>query len=288
MIWIETLLNGIFLGALYGVLGLGLALVFGVMQVINVSHGEFIVLAAYLGAFLAAAFPQISPLLFVFPIVVAGFAVGWAYQTTLLNRVVGAPNPLVPMLLTFGVSIVLRNLMLEVFGSNQTAINPGPVARASLVVFGVHLGVLPLITLGLSIALFGALSYAVRHTTLGRMVRATADDPRIMRLMGVDPRRIYALVMGVSLALAGVAGLLLAMRTSFNAASGVDRILISFEVVVLGGLGSFWGALLAGIMLGVTQLVGFRFDANSGLLYAHILFFTFLVVRPNGLFGARR
>ena len=288
MIWVETILNGIFLGGLYGLLGLGLALVFGVMRVINVSHGEFIVLAAYFGVMLVASFPGIHPLFLLLPIVIAMFAVGWAFQATMLNRVVESRNMIVPMLVTFGVSIVLRNGMLETFGANPKAIDAGDFARASFQLGGLNIVIMPLATLLISVLLFAGLQFLIRRTQTGRMIRATADNPQIMRLMGVNPKRVYAVVMGISLALAGIAGLLLAMRTSFAANSGGDRILIAFEVVVLGGLGSFWGALLAGILLGVVQLVGFRFDGNSGLLYAHMLFFLFLIVRPNGLFGARQ
>jgi branched-chain amino acid transport system permease protein len=287
MIWVETVMNGIFLGSLYGVLGLGLALVFGVMRVINIAHGEFIVLAAYFGVALTAALPGVHPILFLVPIAIAAFAVGWVFQTAFLNRVVESRNMLVPMLLTFGVSIVLRNAMLEIFGANPMAVDAGSFSRMSFDLGGLRVGFLPLATLVIALGLFALLHFVVRQTRFGRIVRATADNPDVMRLMGVDPRRVYAIVMGVALALAGVAGLLLAMRTSFTATSGVDRILIAFEVVVLGGMGSFWGALLAGILLGVTQLVGFRFDSNSGLLYAHMLFFIFLIIRPNGLLGAR-
>ena len=237
---------------------------------------------------LVASFPGIHPLFLLLPIVIAMFAVGWAFQATMLNRVVESRNMIVPMLVTFGVSIVLRNGMLETFGANPKAIDAGDFARASFQVGGLNIGIMPLATLLISVLLFAGLQFLIRRTQTGRMIRATADNPQIMRLMGVNPKRVYAVVMGISLALAGIAGLLLAMRTSFAANSGGDRILIAFEVVVLGGLGSFWGALLAGILLGVVQLVGFRFDGNSGLLYAHMLFFLFLIVRPNGLFGARQ
>jgi len=287
MIWIETILNGIFLGSLYGMLGLGLALAFGVMRVINISHGEFIVLAAYFAVMLSAGLPGLHPILFLVPIAIAAFAIGWVYQSALLNRVAQSPDILVPMLVTFGVSIVLRNAMLEIFGANPMAVDAGAFARASFDLAGLKIGLLPLTTLVIAVALFAALHTIIRRTAFGRTVRAAADNPQVLRLMGVDPKKIYAAVMGLSLALAGIAGLLLAMRTSFTANSGIDRILIAFEVVVLGGMGSFWGALVAGMLLGVTQLVGFRFDANSGLLYAHMLFFMFLIVRPNGLFGAR-
>ena len=287
MVYVETLINGILLGGLYGIFGLGLALVFGVMRVINVAHGEFIVAAAFLAAMILTPFSGMDPLLAVIPVAAVAFLVGYAFQTALLNKVVQSGDMLAPMLVTFGVSIVLRNLMLAAFGSNPMALKVGALAQASFSVGGVHIGVLPLLTLAISVALFGALQYLIAHTAFGKTVRATADNPDIVRLMGVNPKRVYAVVMGLSVMMAAIAGVLLAMRTSFSATSGVDRILIAFEVVVLGGLGSFWGALIAGILLGVVQLMSFQFDANSGLLYPHLLFFLFLVARPNGIFGAR-
>lgn len=287
MIYLETLINGVLLGGLYGILGLGLALVFGVMRVINVAHGEFIVAAAILAASLLNILPGINPLLMLVPVALIAFAVGYLFQLLLLNRVVRRGDMLAPMLVTFGVSIIVKNLMLAVFGSNPMAIDAGPLAKASFTLGGLHIGILPVITLAISIALFAFLRTLVGATTFGKTLRATADNPEIVRLMGVNPMRIYAVVMGIAFVMAAVAGVLLAMRTSFSASSGTDRILIAFEVVVLGGLGSFWGALVAGILLGVVQLMSFQFDANSGLLYAHLMFFFFLIMRPSGLLGAK-
>lgn len=287
MAYVETLINGVLLGGLYGIFGLGLALVFGVMRVINVAHGEFIVAAAFLAAMIMTPFTGLDPLWTLLPVALVAFVVGYLFQTTLLDKVVQSGDMLAPMLVTFGVSIVMRNLMLATFGSTPMALKAGALAQASFSVGGVHIGILPLLTLAVSVLLFAALQYAISHTAFGKTVRATADNPEIVRLMGVNPKRVYAVVMGASVMMAAVAGVLLAMRTSFSATSGVDRILIAFEVVVLGGLGSFWGALLAGFMLGLVQLLSFRFDANSGLLYPHLLFFLFLVARPNGIFGAK-
>ncbi|MFM2281580.1 MAG: hypothetical protein RLZZ444_3811, partial [Pseudomonadota bacterium] len=192
MVWLETIINGILLGGLYGILGLGLALVFGVMRVINVAHGEFIVGAAFVGVVFGWLLPGINPLITLIPIMVLAFGAGWLFQTVLLNRVVESCNMLVPMLVTFGLSIVIRNLMLAEFGSNPMAIDAGPIAKASLEIAGVHIGLLPIITLAISIVLFGLLQYLIKSTMFGRMVRATADNPEIMRLMGVNPKRVYA------------------------------------------------------------------------------------------------
>lgn len=287
MAWLETLLNGALLGGLYGLLGIGLALVFGVMRVVNIAHGEFMVLAAYLAVTLVGLFPQVHPLFVLIPVVLVSFAVGYVYQAVIVNRVVRAPDPLAPLLLTFGVSIVLRNLMVEVFGADVRGLQLGELSRASVSVLGLNLGVMPLLTLVAAVLLFLLLQWALKRTSFGRIVRATADRRDIVRLFAVKPDRVYNCVMGLSLALGAIAGVLLAVRSSFTPFSGVDRLLIAFEVVVLGGVGSFWGALIGGILLGMAQLVGLKWDANAGLLYAHLLFFVVLLIRPAGLVASR-
>jgi len=178
--------------------------------------------------------------------------------------------------------------MIESFGVSPRTIHQGNFGQLSIDVFGIPVGVLPLVTLVLAVVLFMALQFVLHHTEIGRIVRATADNSEVVRIMGVRPSSVYNIVMGISFALAGVAGLMLALRTTFTPFSGVERLLISFEVVVMGGLGSFWGALLGGMALGVAQLVGLRINPNSGFLYANLVFLVFVILRPNGLFGARQ
>ena len=287
MIWVETVINGILYGGLYGLLGVGLALIVGVMRVVNLSHGEFIVLSAFIGVSLAGLFPWLYPLALLVPVALIAFVLGFGLQAVLVNRVVIRPDPFAAILLTFGVAVVMRNLMVEGFGADPRHIPSGRLAHASLAIGGLSIGVLPILILALSVALFTTLQLLLMHTRFGRIVRATADNRDIVRLMGVNPGRVYNVVMGLSLALASVAGMLLAMRSSFTPYSGVERLLVAFEVVVLGGLGTFWGAMAGGIILGVAELVGLRFDPNAGPLYAHLLFLTGVLLRPNGLFRAR-
>ena len=287
MIWVETIVNGILYGGLYGLLGVGLALIVGVMRVVNLSHGEFIVLSAFIGVSLLGVFPWIHPLVLLLPVAVIAFGLGFALQAVLINRVVTRPDPFAAILLTFGVAVVMRNLMVEVYGADLRHLQAGRLAQASTGIRDLHVGVLPLLILALSIALFTALQLLLTRTRFGRIVRATADHRDVVRLMGVNPGRVYNLVMGLSLALASVAGMLLAIRASFSPYSGVERLLVAFEVVVLGGLGSFWGAMFGGIALGVAELVGLRLDPNAGPLYAHLLFLVGVLLRPNGLFRVR-
>jgi branched-chain amino acid transport system permease protein len=288
MDWIETIVNGLLLGGLYGLFGLGLALVFGVMRVVNLAHGEFIVLAAYAGTTLAAMAPGVPPLLWVLPVAVAAFGVGYALQALLVNRAVRTGDPLTPLLLTFGLAVVLRNLMVETFGTDPRALDGGQFTRAGVDLFGLRIGLFPLAALAIAAVMFFALQWLLTRTEWGRIVRATSDNFRIVRLMGVEPNRVYNTVMGLALAFTAVAGMLLALRTSFTPYSGVERLLIAFEVVILGGLGSFWGAFAGGMALGVAQLLGQKIDSNAGSLYAHLLFFVVLILRPTGLAGRGR
>jgi branched-chain amino acid transport system permease protein len=287
MIWIETIINGVLLGGLYGLFGVGLALVFGITRIVNIMHGEFIALSAFIALGVSTLLPNMHPLLLIVPVVVISFALGYALQALFVNRSMRFPDPLAPLLLTFGLSVIVRNLMIEELGVSPRTIHQGDFGRLSVEFFGIHIGVLPLVTLALAIVLFVVLQLVLRRTEIGRTVRATADNSEVVRLMGVRPASVYNIVMGVSFALAGVAGLMLALRTTFTPFSGVERLLISFEVVVMGGLGSFWGAMLGGIALGVAQLVGLRLNPNSGFLYANLVFLAFVMLRPNGLFGAR-
>jgi branched-chain amino acid transport system permease protein len=287
MMWLETVTNGVLYGGLYGLLGVGLALIVGVMRVVNLSHGEFIVLSAFIGVSLAGRFPWLYPLALLLPVALIAFGLGFGLQAVLVNRVVTRPDPFAAILLTFGVAVVMRNLMVEVFGADPRNIPAGRLAHASVAIGGLSVGVLPILILALSVALFTTLQLILTRTRFGRIVRATADNRDVVRLMGVNPGRVYNVVMGLALALASVAGMLLAMRSSFTPYSGVERLLIAFEVVVLGGLGTFWGAMVGGIILGVAELVGLRFDPNAGPLYAHLLFLTGVLLRPSGLFGPR-
>lgn len=287
MEWISIIINGLLLGGLYALFGLGLALVFGVMRVVNLAHGEFIVLGAYAGFFLVGWFSQVPVWLMLLPVVAIGYMFGWLLQASLLNRAVRTGNVLTPMVLTFGLSVLLRNGMVELFGADSRAVDAGGLGSASVNLLGVAVGVYPVIMLALAIALFAALQTVLRRTEFGRIVRATADFPDIVRLMGVQPERVFCQVMGLAAAFAMGAGYLLAQRTLFTPFSGVERMLIAFEVVIIGGLGSFWGAMAGGLVLGVAQLVGQRIDSNAGSLYAHLLFLVTLVFRPRGLAGGR-
>lgn len=286
MIWIETLLNGLMLGGLYALFGLGLSLIFGVMKIANIAHGELVIAGAFLAFTIAGALPM--PLWLLLPLVAAlMFAVGYGLQAGLVNRVLGG-EPLRPLLLTFGVSIIVQNLLVELYGADNRALDAGALSTARLDLGALSVGVLPLGTLALTVLLFGGLHWGISRTRWGRIVRATSDDAAIVGMMGVDRRHVFSMVMALSAALAALAGMLLAMRTSVTPFSGVERLLIAFEVVVIGGLGSIWASLLGGLALGLVHVISFRLDPASGLLYGHILLLLVLLARPEGLAGRQR
>jgi len=284
--WIPTILNGLLLGGLYGLLGLGLALVFGIMRIANIAHGEIIVMAAFFGLMLQRL-TGLNPLLLLPVVALVFFGLGYVLQIGLLNRLLGE-DPLVPLLATFGLSTMLRNLMGQGFGADIHRLNSGRLPFISLHMGFANIGVLPLIILAISTASFVVLALVIGRTGFGRMVRATADNFHVVQMQGVNYSRIYALVMGIAFALTAIAGVLLGMRTTFTPYSGVEHMLLAFEVVVIGGLGSLWGPLLAGFALGVVHLVGLRLDPDSGLLYPDLLFFLVLLVRPQGFAGLRQ
>lgn len=287
MEWVSTLVNGALLGGLYGLFGLGLALVFGVMRVVNLAHGEFIVLGAFVGVFLVGLLPQVPAWALALPVALVGYAVGWGLQAGVVNRAVRSGNPLTPLMLTFGLSVVLRNAMVQFFGADSRAIDGGALTAAGVDLLGLRVGVYPLLVLLLAVLLFGALHWLLRHSEFGRVVRAVADAPEVARLMGVTPARVFNRVMGLAIAFAMLAGFLLAQRTLFTPFSGVERMLVAFEVVIIGGLGSFWGALGGGVVLGIAQLAGQKLDSNAGPLYAHLVFVLVLLFMPRGLAGGR-
>lgn len=275
----ETLFQGLTLGGLYGLIGAGLALNFGVLRVVNLAHGEMITIGAYLGVGYLALVPELN-LGFVLVGAMLGCAViGALLQTVVVERAMATRDPMVAMLVTFGIAIIIRNLLVETLGADLRGLNVNGLGSASLQFGDFSVGVLPLLTLLIALTAFAGLAWLIAKTAFGRAVRATSDNPEIAALMGISSKWIHIQVSALACALAALAGVLLAMRSSLSPFSGVERLLIAFEVVVLGGLGSIRGALLAGIALGLAQVTAARFDSNAGMLYVHLTFLVGLTLR---------
>jgi branched-chain amino acid transport system permease protein len=283
MQWLNTIVQGVLTGGLYAMFAAGLSLIFGVMRLVNIAHGDFIVLAAYL-ALVVTETLGIGPLPALLVVVPLMAAVGYALQRGLLNRTLG-PDLLPPLLVTFGLSIIIQNGLLELFTADSRRLQAGALEVATWQVTpGLSIGLLPLLQLAAAVAVIGGLQALFYRTALGRAFRATSDDPAVAGLMGLDNRHVFGLAMAVSLAVVGLAGVLLAVRTNFDPAIGPARLIFGFEAVIIGGLGNLWGTLAGGILLGVAQAVGAKLDPGWQLLAGHIAFLLVLAVRPEGLF----
>ncbi len=281
MVWINALTQGVMLGGLYALFAAGLSLMFGVMRFVNIAHGDFIVMGAYLIVTFTLAWGLPPALGVAMVILVMGLA-GYLNQRFLLNKVMGK-DILPPILVTFGLSIIVQNGLLEIFSADSRKLTL-PVETMSLDLGnGLAVGVLPLLMFGTAVAVIWVLQWVFYHTSLGRMLRATSDDPEIVPLMGGNRAHIFALATALASLVVGIAGIWLAMKTNFDPTAGPARLLFAFEAVIIGGLGNLWGTLIGGIVLGVAQSLGAQIDAGYQILAGHLVFLLILIIRPTGL-----
>ena len=282
MEWANAIVQGVLLGGLYALFAAGLSLIFGVMRLVNIAHGDLIVLAAYFGlttTVLLGVHPFVA-LLFVVP---AMAGLGYMLQRGLLNKTLG-DDILPPLLVTFGLSVIIQNALLEGYTADPQKLNGGVIETASVQVGGLALGVLPLLTLGIAVTVVALLQWIFYATSIGRGFRAVSDNQDIAQIMGFNKAHVFGLAMALALAVTAVAGILLGMRTSFDPSVGGGRLIFGFEAVIIGGLGNLWGTLAGGVILGVAQTIGAKNDPGWQLLAGHIAFLVVLAVRPNGLF----
>jgi branched-chain amino acid transport system permease protein len=283
MEWVNIIIQGVLIGGLYAMFAAGLSLIFGVMRLVNIAHGDLIVLAAYVALVTTQAL-GINPLLSIIIVAPVMAVFGYALQRWILNRTLG-DDLLPPLLVTFGLSVVIQNALLEWFTADSRKLQAGPIEVQSFeLVPGVWIGLLPLIWFFVAIAVIAGLQLLFYRTALGRAFRATSDDQSVAALMGLDTRHVFALAMALSLAVVAVAGVFLAVRANFDPALGPARLIFGFEAVIIGGLGSLWGTLAGGIILGVAQAIGAQIDPGWQVLAGHIAFLVILAVRPEGLF----
>jgi branched-chain amino acid transport system permease protein len=283
MQWLNIILQGALLGGLYALFAAGLSLMFGVMRLVNIAHGDLIVLSAYLGLVVVQA-TGLHPLLALVLVVPIMFAVGYLLQRGLLNFTLGG-DILPPLLVTFGLSVIIQNGLLEVFSADSRRLQAGGLETASLKL-GEQLAVgwLPAIVFATALAVILLMEQLLYRTALGRAFRATSDDADTAQLYGVEIRHVFALATALALAIVSVAGVLLAIRTNFDPSIGPARLLYAFEAVIIGGLGSLWGTLAGGVILGIAQSVGAALDPGWEILAGHLAFLVVLVIRPRGLF----
>ena len=290
MSWVNAVIQGVLLGGLFALFATGLSLAFGIMRFVNLAHGDLAILAAFLAVSTTAAL-DVNPFVTLL-VIVPGFALGgYVLQRHVFNRTMGA-DPLPSILVTFGLGVVIQNTLLEHYSADSRGLDAGAIeTRSARITDDISVGWFPLLTLGVAVVVLVALQLVFSRTRSGRAFRATADDPATARLMGIDDRSVYARIMAIAFATVALAGVFLGIRQTFGPSDGPVTLLFGFEAVVIGGLGSLWGTLLGGVILGVAQTVGnqidVRYDLLSGTLFGHLIFLAVLAFRPQGLLGRK-
>jgi branched-chain amino acid transport system permease protein len=286
MNWVQIVVQGGLLGGLYALFAIGLSLSFGIMRLVNIAHGDLIVLSAYIGLMVinVTGIHPVATLIFVIPIM---FALGYVLQRALLNQTLTG-GLLPPLLVTFGISVIIENVLLQAFGADNRRLQAGAIETSSFEVGGLAVGVYPLIVFATAVICIAGLQLLFYRTALGRAFRATSDDAETAELMGIDNRHLYALGLAIAMVFTALAGILMAIRTNFDPAAGPIRLIFAFEAVIIGGLGSLWGTLLGGMVLGIAQAIGAALSPTWQILAGHIAFLIILLVRPSGFFPRTR
>lgn len=282
MMLLDTLAQGLLLGGLYALFAAGLSLVFGIMRLVNLAHGDLIILAAYL-ILTVVTVTGLHPFVAVLIAAPLMFGLGWLLQTHLLNRVLGT-DILPPLLVTFGLSVVIQNGLLVGFTADSQKLAAGSIESQAMDLGVVTLGVMPVLTFASAVLVIFALNQLFYRTALGRAFRATSDDQVTAQLMGIRPQNIFAIATGIALVVATIAALYLGTRANFDPSIGPARLLYAFEAVIIGGLGSLWGTLAGGIVIGMAQAIGASINPEWQILSGHIAFVLVLLIRPRGLF----
>ncbi len=283
MTWVNTIIQGILVGGLYALFAAGLSLIFGVMRLVNIAHGDLIVAMAYL-AWVIIQVTGLHPLLSLIFVIPIAMGCGFALQYGILNRTLGK-DILPPLLVTFGLSVIIQNGLLELFTVDSRKLNAGGLETGSFPLLpGVDIGYLPLLQFLVAIGVIAGLQYMFYNTALGRAFRATSDDSEAALLMGLDKRKVYAWAMGLCLGVVAIAGVFLGVRANFDPAAGPGRLIFGFEAVIIGGLGNLWGTLAGGVILGVAQGIGAQVNPGWQVLAGHVVFLLVLAIRPRGLF----
>jgi branched-chain amino acid transport system permease protein len=279
---LEPIVQGILLGGLYALFAAGLSLMFGVMRIVNLAYGDFAVLAAY-GTHVVVNAALINPLIALVVVAPAMAALGYVLQRTVLQRTLGL-SPLPSLLVTFGLSIIIQNVLLLFGSADQQRLTLGDIDTASVTLpLGITVGVFPLGVFVLAVVILGVLSWVTAKTQYGRLVRAVSDDPDTVTLQGANPKVIYGIATAIAFGLVAIAGVAAGIQTSFSPSSGSMLLIFAFEAVIIGGLGSLWGTLGGAVILGVAQTVGAAFAPAQQILAGHIVFLLFLAFLPSGL-----
>jgi branched-chain amino acid transport system permease protein len=280
VILLNQIIQGVLLGGYYAVIACGLSFMFGVMRIINLSHGSLAILSAY-ALFVLADRYDVNPFIGLVIVIPAMALVGLALQRLVLERSARG-GLLVPVLSTFGLSMVIDNLLFQSFGADTKSLAPyiGDLSYDSWSMTDeISIGKLAALTLLVAVVLLGGIQLFLDNTLIGRAIRATSEDPDTVGLVGVDARRANAVAAGITLATVAVAGAFLGMRATFDPYAGASQLIFAFEATIIGGAGSLWGTLGGGIALGVAQSLGASVSPQGFLIAGHLTFLAVLFAR---------
>jgi len=286
MTWTNVVIQGVLIGGFYALFACGLSLMFGVLKVINLAHGDIAVVAAYVAVFLT---PHLHlPEVWAFLVVVPLFGlIGYVVQRTLIQKSIDR-DPFTTLLVTFGLSVVIENLLLEIYSANGQVVNIGSLISQSWHPTSiVYISYVSLTVLGVAVLVLALLQLFLSRTGLGRLIRAVADDREAAQLSGANYRHVFGIAAAIAFATVALAGIAYGMMTQFAPTSGGVNLLFAFEAVVIGGIGSLWGTLVGGIALGVAQQIGAHINPQYQILAGNLLFLFVLAVRPQGFFGKK-
>jgi len=287
MTWVNAVVHGILLGGYYALLATGLSLMFGVMRIINLAHGSLALVGAYM-TFLVAEHADVSTYVALVPVLAGALLIGYALQRTMLERSLRS-GELVPLLATFGLLIVIANVLQRAFSPDVRSLSAGSIGTASWrLTSSLTISWFDVLVLGIAIVVLVGLQLLLVHTQAGRELRATAADPDTAELLGVNSRAVYARAAAIAVATAALAGVFYAMRSNFDPSAGPTQLIYAFEAVIIGGIGSLWGTLVGGIVLGVAQTVGAQIDVQYFALAGHLVFLAVLTFRAIAQAGAFR
>ena len=283
MEWINAIVQGVLLGGLYALFAAGLSLIFGVMRLVNIAHGDLIVLAAFFGLTMTTSL-GLDPFISIILVVPLMAIIGYVLQRGILNQTLGY-DILPPLLVTFGLSVIIQNGLLELFSADPQKLNAGFIEIASFkIIDEISIGIFPLIIFTTAVLIIFGLQIIFYRTALGRAFRATSDNREIAQLMGINKNHVFGLAMALSLVVVAIAGIFFGIRTSFDPSVGPGRLIFGFEAVIIGGLGNMWGTLIGGIILGISQTIGAQINPGWQLISGHLAFLIVLAFRPRGLF----
>jgi len=285
--WLNAVIQGVLLGGFYALFACGLSLLFGVMGIINLAHGDFAVIAGYVAVVLV---PQTHlPMVFGFLVVVPIFALGgYILQRTLFQAALSRGDPLTILLVTFGLSVITENALLQAFTSNGQSLNIGNLIADSINPSTViSISDISLAVLIIAVVVLGGLQLMLSRTSMGRSIRAVADDREAAELVGINHRHVFGIAAAIALATVALAGLASGMITEFAPTTGTSNLLFAFEAVVIGGIGSLWGTLVGGMVLGIAQQIGAQINPAYQILAGNVVFLAVLAFRSRGLFAVR-